>query len=87
MNLFLQRILSDLIMIFCVLNGWWYIALVVAIFSAWSFDYFFEVIIAGMIFDSLFGYLESIKLAGYYGTIISLSIFIMIELLKRFLRR
>lgn len=74
-------------MFFCVLNGWWYIALVLAIFSAWSFEYFVEAIIAGIMFDSLFGYLKPIGITGYYGTIFSLSIFVTVELLKKFLRR
>lgn len=86
-NFFFQRTVIDLLIILTILNGWWYIALAVAIFSVWSFDHFIEIIIAGVIFDSLFGYSEYLGIAGYCGTILSITIFMIAELVKKFLRR
>jgi len=83
----IKRLICDLLILISVMNGWWPIAIVVGLFGNWFFLYFIEIIIAGVIFDSLFGYNQYLGVVGYYGTIITVVIFIIISGLKKVLGR
>jgi len=87
MNKTALRILLDLSILLSVVNGWWLVAMIISIIASWRFDNFFEVIIAGVIFDSLFGYNLNHSLFGYAGTFSGILIFVLVMLSKKTLRR
>lgn len=86
-SLLIKRTLVDLLLLVSVLNGWWIVAVVIGLIATWTFNYFIEIIIAGIIFDSIFGYTATLGLWGYIGTITSILIFIVISWSKNVLRR
>lgn len=83
----IKRIIVDILLLIAIINGWWIVAIILGAVANWFFLYFVELIIAGVIYDSLFGYSPAFGLAGYYATIMSLILFIVICSLKRVLRR
>lgn len=82
-----KRLICDLLILISVMNGWWPVAVIIGLVGNWYFSYFIEIIIAGIIFDSLFGYDQYLGLAGYYGTIISITAFIIVSGSKKVLGR
>ncbi len=81
------RIILDVILFFAVLKGWWFVALPFGIIGAWFFPYYLELIVAGIIYDSLFGMIPETGLWRYAGTIISTSAFVIMIPLRRIIRR
>ncbi len=86
-NIVFKRVLLDLILAFCVVQGWWFIAAPIALVGIWSFPYFVEIIIAGLIYDSLFGIVEGEGIAGYTMTVASVIIFCLLALIKKVVRK
>jgi len=82
----LTRIFIDLLIIITVLNGWWFFALPLALIGAWLFPYFVELIVAGIGYDSLFGFVPGMGAWGYAGTIVSIVLFAGIVGAKRWVR-
>jgi hypothetical protein len=86
-KILVQRIICDILIFILILNGWWFIALPIALFAAWSFSYYIEIILAGFIYDALFGFSDTAELLGYYGTILTFICLGVIAILKSVLRR
>ncbi len=86
-NNFVLRIIFDLLLLVLIISGLWYIALIIGIVSVWRFSYFIELMIFGILFDSLFGYSQELGIYGYGGTVVSIILFILINLFKNVLRR
>ncbi len=86
MNKPLTRILIDLILFISVLNGWWFVALPLVILVGWFFPFFIELLIAGIMYDSLFGFTPSLGTSGYQGTISAGVLFIALFILKKVMR-
>ena len=80
------RILIDLLIVVSILNGWWFIALPLGLIGAWFFPYFVEIIVAGIGYDSLFGYGSVSGAWGYAGMIVSILLFAGIATAKRWVR-
>lgn len=83
----LSRIILDLLMLIFLLNGWWFLALPLALIGAYLFPYFIEMIIAGIGYDALFGFISGIGLWKYAGTAISIVLFLGVVALKKTVRR
>ena len=83
----LHRIIIDLLIIASVFHGWWFIALPLALFGSWKYPRFIEIILAGIIYDSLFGFVPEMGVAGYVGTIVSVVVFLLVMVLKRVVRK
>ncbi len=49
------RIALDAIVFIAVLLGWWYVAIPIGIIGAWVFPRYAELVIAGFLYDILFG--------------------------------
>ena len=81
------RIIIDILLAIFVLNGWWFFALILGLFGAWYMPYFVEAIIAGIIYDALFGAAAGMGLWGYMGTIIGVVVFVLLRGLKKAVRR
>jgi len=76
------RILLDVAVVACILLGWWFIALPLAVLCAWMLPYYLEFVVEGLLYDSLYGAGRGLGLLGYLGIIISLILGIIIILLK-----
>ena len=63
------RIGIDILLIVSVLNGWWFVALPLILVGIWSSPFFIESIIAGSLFDALYGFFPGVGLWAYMGTI------------------
>jgi len=86
-NQLIFRIILDILIAICILQAWWFIALPLAIFGVWEFPYFIEIILAGIIYDSLFGFVSGMGVWGYVGTIVSIILFGVVILLRKMVRR
>jgi hypothetical protein len=86
-NEILQRLLLVALILLAVILGWWHIAIILGMIGCLSRKLFLEFIIAGVIYDALFGHSELPSLNNYIGTIVSLVLFIVIFGLKKVLRR
>ena len=76
------RILLDAAVVVCILLGWWYIALPVAVLCAWMLPLYLELPIEGLIYDSLYGLGRDLGAYGFLGIIVSLILGGIILLLK-----
>ena len=76
------RILLDAAIVVCILLGWWYIALPLAILCAWVLPCYLELVLGGIFFDSLYGIGRGLGLMGFLGVIASLVLGGIIILLK-----
>ncbi|MFA6295320.1 MAG: hypothetical protein WC666_02760 [Candidatus Paceibacterota bacterium] len=81
------RIVIDLVVLFCVIHGWWFIALPISLFALWSYSYYIEIILAGIIYDILFGFIPEVGFLGYIGTVVSVLIFLVVVMAKKVVRR
>ena len=75
------------VILFLVMNAWWFVALPLAILGAWFLAGFVELILLGLIFDALFGMTAALGILGYVGTIVAVVVFLMVSLVKRVVRR
>ena len=87
MKTLFKRLIIDVLLVIAIFGGWWFVAIPFAIIGMWICPFFLEIIIAGIIYDALFGYSSIFGLAGYIGTIISITIFLVIVLLKKVVRK
>ena len=83
----LFRTLLDLLIFTAIFHALWFIALPLAIFGSWKYPHFTEIILAGVIYDSLFGFVPEMGVAGYVGTIVAVGAFLLVVILKRVVRR
>jgi hypothetical protein len=88
------RIGLDAIILVCVILGWWYAALPIALLAFFKFPYYVELVAAGFIYDSLFGMGAGTVpdsggigiFAAFAGTIVSLVLLAVAATLKRLIR-
>ena len=80
------RIVLDILLIISVIQGWWYFALLLGIIGVWNFGFFIEIIIAGFLYDSLFGPIKQINLNGSVGLIAAAVLFIVLVIAKKLVR-
>jgi hypothetical protein len=81
------RILLDLFLAVTVIFGAWYIALPIALISAWAFPAYVEIIFLGLLYDGLFGMGRELGIAGYLGIIVSVLSFAATAFLKLIVRK
>ena len=72
--------------IFCVINGWWFIALPLLLFGAWRLSFKIEIVLAGVAYDALFGMVRGTGAWGYIGTITGVCILILFAILRKMIR-
>lgn len=73
----LTRLIIDLLMFISVINGWWFVTFPLIIVGLWLFPFFIETILAGIVYDSLFGLVPETGIWAYIGTIVSIATFFM----------
>lgn len=83
----MKRIILDIVIFFAVIQGWWFVALPLGIVGAMRYPYYLELVVAGLMFDSLFGLSLDTGAYSYAGSIVSIVVFAVVAVLKRFLRK
>lgn len=81
------RFIFDLILAAFILEGWWFAAVIVGAFALWANDYYAEVLIAGLAYDSLYGLSAEHGIRGYVGIFVAAILTIAVSLFKRMVRR
>lgn len=81
------RTTIDVLIAVSVLEGWWFIALPLSAIGVWFFDSFVEIIVAGLAYDSLFGFVYGSGVIAYLGTIISVVAFVSLSFVKSRVRK
>ena len=81
------RILFDITIVVCLVQGWWFIILPLAVIGLMWFPYYFEAVLAGIIFDSLFGSMPNMGMYSYVGTLTMAILATLISVAKKMLRR
>lgn len=76
------RITLDVIVILSVLFGWWFVAIPIGIVGAWVFPRYAELVIAGFLYDLLFGIGRGMGIFGYAYLISSAIILGVVSYLK-----
>jgi len=80
------RLIFDALIFFFVINGWWFAALPLGAVGLWVFPFYIEIMLAGVIYDSLFGFIPDLGWLGYAGVIISSLLIFLIVMLKKRMR-
>ena len=81
------RIFMDLVMAVSIFFGWWYVALPVGIVGLFKFPYFLELILAGFVYDSLFGMGSGLGfMAKYAGIVTCIAFSVIVFAFKRSFR-
>ena len=73
----ISRIVADILMIALIAWSPLWAIIIFSIAFAWIFAPYYEIILWGLAYDALYG------LHSFYGVVIALVIFIIIEILKR----
>ena len=76
------RITLDVIVFVSVLFGWWFVAIPVGIVGAWVFPRYAELVIAGFLYDLIFGIGRGMGIFGYAYLISSVIILGVVSYLK-----
>ncbi len=84
---FIFRLVVNILLLFAIINGWWFFAIPLVVIGFWSQYFYIEGLLAGVFFDGLFGMTSSLKLWGYIGTIVSVFIWVLIKILKKVTRK
>ncbi|MDD5165632.1 MAG: hypothetical protein PHG25_03840 [Candidatus Pacebacteria bacterium] len=80
------RILLDIALFICVIHGWWFIALPIVFIGVLRLYFVVEIIVAGIMYDALFGMVVPAGIWGYAGIITAAVILIILRLLKKVVR-
>ena len=81
------RIILDILIFLAVIHGWWFIALPLCILGVAIFGYFIEFIVAGFVYDAIYGIGTGRGVREYAGTIISVVILAIVAGLKNVMRK
>jgi len=85
-NPFQIRLLLDILLFICVLQGWWFFALPLGMVGVFYYAYFFEIVIAGVAYSALFEAVPGSGYRAFTGVIGALVVFILITSTKKIFR-
>jgi hypothetical protein len=71
------RILIGLACFFFIIHGFWIVALFAGAYAFWKFPFYFELILFGLMYDSLFGHFDH-SIYSYAGIVTSLVVAIVL---------
>jgi hypothetical protein len=83
---FFLRICIYIATIFCIINGWWFIALPLLLLGAWKFSFKIEIVLAGVVYDALFGMVKGTGLWGYVGTLTAIVVVLLFMIFRKMIR-
>lgn len=79
------RIIVGIVMLFLVANGWWTVALPIAIVAVWFFGNYIEILFLGISYDALFGFAGE-GLYSFIGTSVAFVAYISVRLARTLVR-
>ena len=83
----LVRTILDIILFISIIQGWWYIVLPVSMLGLWLFElYGIEAVLAGIMFDALFGMNSVMGIWGYSGIITAMLLLSVKAIIKKLVR-
>ena len=77
----------DVVIFVTIVNGQWFFVLPLALFSIWYWPSYIEIVIAGIMYDALFGMVHGSGLRGWTGTIVSIVLYAIAVVVKKFVRK
>ncbi len=80
------RVIIDIAIFLCLVQAWWYFALLFALIGIWNFGFYIEMIIAGLIYDALYGSTNWRDVSGSIGLIVGGILFIVLTVVKKMVR-
>ena len=80
------RITIDIAIFLCLVQAWWYFALLLALIGIWNFGFYIEIVIAGLIYDALYGSTTVKGWAGSIGLIVGAILFVVMTVMKKMIR-
>jgi hypothetical protein len=80
------RIIIDIVIFVCLVQGWWHFTLLLALIGIWNFGFYIEIILAGLIYDALYGSVAVKGLTGSIGLIVGAILFMVLTVIKRIVR-
>ncbi len=81
------RIIFDAVIAVLAIQALWFIALPIALVCAWTFPYYLEFVVAGIIYDSLFGPISYFSFFGHIGAIATTVILVVTTFFRRIVRK
>jgi hypothetical protein len=81
------RISLDIVLAICVIFGWIYAAILIFVVGAWFFPYFIEAVLAGFLYDLLFGAVPGTGVKAYSAMILSVAILAIVCGGRKYLRK
>jgi len=86
MSKHILRITLDIIIFLCLIQGWWYFALLLGLIGLWNLELYIEIILAGLIYDALYGSVATYGVAGSVGLIVGAILFAVLVVIKKVVR-
>jgi ABC-type enterochelin transport system permease subunit len=83
----ISRIALSIIMLLAIIHGWWFVALPIALIGMLRYSNFYEALVAGLAYDSLFGLIPHEGILSYIGSISAIVLFGAIMVLKSIMRK
>ncbi|PIR57898.1 MAG: hypothetical protein COU71_01540 [Parcubacteria group bacterium CG10_big_fil_rev_8_21_14_0_10_38_31] len=81
----LKRIIFDIVLLLSVfLSPWWWLPVILIVFSIFIFPHFWEAVVFGILIDSLIGVSSLTYLGGLSHWIFTLSFLIIILVINKF---
>jgi hypothetical protein len=80
------RIILGIVIFLCLVQAWWYFALLLALIGIWNFGLYIEIIFAGLIYDALYGSTNIREFSSSIGIIVGITFFIVLTIIKRMVR-
>ena len=81
------RIIIDLLIVWALIQGFWFLVIIFGAIGLWRYEQFYEIIVAGIGYDALFGMVPRMGIHGYYGTITGIILYIVASLFKKLVRK
>ena len=68
------------------MQGWWYFALLLGLIGLWNFELYVEIILAGLIYDALYGSVAEYGVSGSIGLMVGAMLFALFVVIKKVVR-
>lgn len=73
-------------MLIAVIHAWWFVALPVGIIGLSKYRYFWEIVLAGFVYDALFNFSLTPNIYAYVGVIVTFVCYCTTFLFKKIVR-
>ena len=85
-NLFV-RFVIDCGLGIALIQGWWFVCIPLSVCGLWMYPFFVEGVIAGFVYDALYGLIPGMGVRAYGGTIITVGMTLVSGIFKTIVRK